>query len=54
VAGEPLLLSKGPVYAFAVVDTVTATMHSNLVEGPARAKATIGVPDHRRGADLEA
>jgi len=39
---------KDLVYAFAVVNTVTAAVHSNLLESPARAKQKTGQSKTRR------
>jgi hypothetical protein len=39
---------KDLVYAFAVVNTVTAAVHSNLLESPARAKQKTGKSKTRR------
>jgi hypothetical protein len=39
---------KDLVYAFAVVNTVTAALHSNLLESPARAKRMTGQSKTRR------
>jgi transposase len=39
---------KDLLYAFAVVDVVTASLHSNLLESPARAKQATGKSKTRR------
>jgi transposase len=39
---------KDLLYAFAVVNTVTASLHSNLLDSPARAKRTTGKSKTRR------